>query len=181
MSTLSLQVRKARAEDAAKVALVYLDSWHDTYPGLLPTALLQAMTPESETAHWSAAIRTQGYETVLVAENDDEGIVGMASLGPARDGSLGYDGEVYTLYVDPACYGRGIGRALLDGAFHVLNDQGMRSCLIWAHARNHARFFYEALGGRLVAERSAHLKGAKVPEYAFGWRNLSLAERSHAR
>jgi GNAT superfamily N-acetyltransferase len=181
MSNLVLRIRQARQEDAAKIAQVYIDSWQDTYPGVLPSALLSAMTLKGQTARWLAAIRAQDREHVLAADMSGEGVVGMASLGPARDGSLGFDGEVYTLYVDPSCYGRGIGRALLQGAFLTLQTQGMASCLIWAHAHNYARYFYEAMGGRLIAERSTKLMGEAVPECAFGWKKLALAERSPAR
>jgi len=181
MSNLALQIRQARHDDAATIAQVYIDSWHDAYPGVLPASLLHAMTPRGQTARWQAAIRAQGRESVLVAENTRHGIVGMASLGPSRDPALGFDGEVYTLYVDPAHYGRGAGRALLRGAFLTLSRSEMSSCVIWAHARNHARFFYEAMGGRLVAERTARLMGETVPEAAFGWKTLALAEKSPAR
>lgn len=180
MSKLALDIRQARQDDAADVAQVYIDSWHDTYPGVLPNALLRAMTPKGQTARWLAAIRAQTREKVLVADSRN-GIVGMASLGPSRDNSLGFDGEVYTLYVDPAYFGIGIGRALLKGAFGTLRRDGMESCIIWAHARNHARFFYEALGGRLVAERQAKLMGEPCPEAAYGWKTLSLVERTSAR
>jgi hypothetical protein len=33
-------VRAARPDDAAGVARVYIESWHDTYPSILPTQLL---------------------------------------------------------------------------------------------------------------------------------------------
>ncbi len=180
MSNLALQIRLARLDDAADVGQVYIDSWHDTYPGVLPTALLRAMTPRGQTARWEAAIRNQGRETVLVADSR-HGIIGMASLGAARDRELGIDGEVYTLYVDPAYFGMGVGRALLKGAFATLRQNGMSGCVIWAHAKNHARFFYEAMGGRLIAERTATLMGEPCPEMAFGWRVLALAERTAAR
>lgn len=180
MSDLVLQVRRARQEDAAAVAQVYIASWHDTYPGVLPTRLLQAMTPKGQTIRWQTAIRSQNREIVLVAENARHGIVGMASAGPVRDDGLGFDGEVYTLYVDPAYYGCGAGRMLLKGAFEALSKSGMTSCVIWAHARNNARYFYEAMGGRLIAERSARLMGEIVPEAAFGWKTLVVAERSTA-
>ncbi len=181
MSNLALQIRMARQEDAAEVARVYIESWHDTYPGVLPTALLRAMTPKGQTARWQASIRAQGCEAVLVAESSRYGIVGMTSLGPARDDGLGFDGEIYALYVDPSFYGRGAGRALLKGAFTILRKNGMSSCVIWAHARNNARFFYEAMGGRLIAARAVKLMGETVPETAFGWKTLALAERSPAR
>jgi ribosomal protein S18 acetylase RimI-like enzyme len=180
MSNFALDIRQARPDDAADVAQVYIDSWHDTYPGVLPAALLRAMTAKGQTARWLASIRAQGHEKVLVADSR-YGIVGMASLGAARDRTLGHDGEVYTLYVDPAYFGMGVGRALLDGAFAALRQDGMRSCVIWAHARNNARFFYEAMGGRLIAERHAKLMGEPCPEVAFGWKTLALVERTSAR
>ena len=180
MDELALNVRVARPKDAADVARIYIDSWHDTYPGVLSSALLCAMTPKGQTARWHAAIRAQKRETVLVAEEAKHGIIGMSSLGASRDRALGYDGEVYTLYVDPSFYGRGAGRALLKGGFAVLRARGLTSCVIWAHAKNNARFFYETMGGRTVAERTARMMGDMVPEVAFGWKTLALAERSHA-
>ena len=180
MSTLALQIRPARLDDAADVAQVYIDSWQDTYPGVLPNALLLAMTPRGQTARWQAAIRNRVHETVLVADCR-HGIVGMASVGTTRDRELGFDGEVYTLYVDPAYYGQGVGRALLEGAFETLRGGGLSSCVIWARAKNNARYFYEAMGGRLIAERTARLMGEPCSELAFGWKVLALAERTAAR
>lgn len=178
MEALSIAVRLARPEDAAGVARVYIDSWHDAYAGVLPAQLLCAMTPDGQAARWRATIRARGQEKVLVAEHENFGIVGMTSFGPVRDRALGFDGEVYTLYVDPSFYGRGVGRALLRDSFLQLRKQGYSSCVIWAHARNPARFFYEAMGGRLIAERTAKMMGDAVPETAFGWAGLALAERA---
>jgi GNAT superfamily N-acetyltransferase len=180
MDQLVVSVRQARAEDAPQVARVYIESWHDTYAGILPNRMLCAMTSRGQTARWRAAIRARGRESVLVAECGSYGVVGMTSFGPARDGGLGFDGEVYTLYVDPAFYGRGSGRALLEGAFATFRKRGQSSCIIWAHAKNPVRFFYEALGGRLIAERTAQMMGDAVPENAFGWRKLALADRTRA-
>lgn len=180
MDQLVIAVRPARPEDAAQVARVYIESWHDTYAGILPNRMLCSMTVRGQTARWRAAIRARGRESVLVAECGAYGVIGMASFGPSRDGGLGFDGEVYTLYVDPAFYGRGSGRALLQGAFGTLRKRGHSACVIWAHAKNPVRFFYEALGGKVIAERTAQMMGDPVPETAFGWRRLALAERSSA-
>lgn len=177
----TVKVRVARPQDARAVARIYVESWHDTYAAILPRRLLCAMTPAGQAARWRAAIGARGREQVIVAECLRYGILGMASIGPARDGQLGYDGEVYTLYVDPAHFGCGAGRALLREGFATLAARGFSSCVIWAHARNPARFFYEAMGGRLVAERTQQMMGDPVPEAAFGWRKLALAERTAAR
>jgi len=180
MSDLSIKVRAARADDAEGIARVYIESWHDTYAAILPMRLLCAMTPRGQAARWRAAIQAHN-EVVLVAEDEHCGIVGMTSFGPSRDRVLGFDGEVFTLYVDPAAYENGIGRALLAGAFERMATRDYASCVIWAHAKNNARFFYERMGGRLVAERSVRMMGDPVPESAFGWRRLMLAEQSPVR
>jgi GNAT superfamily N-acetyltransferase len=177
MSEPAISVRLAKPDDAGGIARVYIDAWHDTYAAILPMQLLCAMTPRGQTARWCQAVRARG-EAVFVAEDEQRRIVGMASCGRSRDGALPFDGEVYTLYVDPALYGCGIGRALLSRAFGWMTDRGYESCVIWAHAKNNARFFYEKMGGRLVAERAARMMGDPVPEAAFGWRKLALAERA---
>ena len=177
MSSLALDIRLARQDDAADVAQVYISSWHDTYPGLLPEALLRAMTPKGQTTRWLAAIRAQAHEKILVADSR-YGIVGMTGFGPARDRALGYDGEIYTLYVEPGYFGLGIGRALMKQAFETFRADGVKRCMLWAHARNNARFFYEAMGGRLIAERETHLMGEACPEVGFGWNALKLSDHS---
>jgi len=175
-----VDIRQARPDDANAVARVYVESWRDTYPGIISSQFLCAMTEKGQTARWRAAIAARGRESVLVAEYGEHGIVGMTSFGPSRDSSLGFDGEVYTLYVDPEFFGCGAGRALLRSAFFNLRQQGFGACVIWAHARNNARFFYEKMGGRLVAERTVRMMGTTVPEAAFGWVRLALAETSRA-
>lgn len=167
-------------DDAPAIAHVYIAAWHDTYAAILSKRLLCAMTPAGQAARWRAAIRANGREQVLVAESQ-EVIVGMTSFGPSRDKGMGFEGEVYTLYVDPDHFGCGIGRALLTGAFAMLGARGLSSCIIWAHASNPARYFYEALGGRLSGERTTRMMGDAVPESAFGWKRLALAERSPAK
>lgn len=181
MDELSVKIRRAQPDDASDIARVYIESWHDTYPGVVPTALLTAMTHKGQTARWRAAVRSAGREAVMVAESERHGILGMASFGPSRDAALGFDGEIYTLYVDPAFFGRGIGRSLMTSAFTRMRARSFGSCVIWAHAKNPARFFYERMGGRVVAERTARMMGDPVPETAFGWKTLALAERSEAR
>jgi GNAT superfamily N-acetyltransferase len=169
-----LTVRTARPEDAADLARIYIESWQDTYAGVISHSLLCAMSLRTHTARWQATLRNMEKNSgaVLVAEDAHFGIIGLCSLGKARDGGCGYDGEVYTLYVDPAFLGHGVGRALLAGAFEAFKDRKLRSCLIWAHAHNNACFFYEAMGGLRVATRTTRLLGELTPEIGFGWKRL---------
>jgi ribosomal protein S18 acetylase RimI-like enzyme len=174
MNDLALSLRQARPSDAADLARIYIESWQDTYAGILPHHVLAGMSLKRHVTRWRGAVRSG---QVLVAEADKDGVIGLASLGPARDRGLGFDGEIYTLYVDPAFLGLGTGKALLHGAFETLKERHFTSCLVWSHARNNARFFYEAMGGQRVAERTTRMGGAPVPEIAFGWKRLAVQPR----
>jgi GNAT superfamily N-acetyltransferase len=174
MNDLALSVRVARPEDAADLARIYIDSWQDTYAGVISHTLLGAMSLKGHTARWQAAIKSteRGSGAVLVAEESRHGAIGLCSLGAARDKAAGFEGEIYTLYVDPAFLGRGTGRTLMAGAFETFKDRKLGSCLIWAHARNNACFFYETMGGQRVAARTTRLLGELTPEIGFGWKRL---------
>lgn len=177
MNDLALSVRLARPSDAADLARIYIESWQDTYAGIISHSILGAMSLKGHTSRWQSAIKGPG--TVLVAEDSQFGPIGLCSLGAARDGGAGYEGEIYTLYVDPGFLGRGTGRALMTGAFEIFKARRVRSCLVWAHAKNNACFFYEAMGGRRVATRTTRMMGELTQEIGFGWRNL--ATRKHRR
>src|SRR6478609_9244795 len=70
MEDLALSVRTARPEDAADLARVYIESWQDTYAGVLSHALLAAMSHKGHTARWRGTIRTPDRSgAVLVAED----------------------------------------------------------------------------------------------------------------
>lgn len=175
MDDLALSIRQARPADAADLARIYIESWHDAYAGILPHSLLSAMSHKGQAQRWQQTMRGPG--AVLIAEDAKFGPIGLASLGPARDKGLGLDGEIYTLYVDPVFTGMGAGRRLLTSSFAALTEKKYRSCVIWAHARNNACYFYEAMGGRRVGTRTTQLMGAETQEVAFGWQRLLVGDK----
>ena len=82
MDDLALSVRVARPEDAAELSRIYIESWQDAYAGVISHSLLCSMSPQKHVARWQAAIKSSG--TVLVAEDRQHGVIGLASLGAAR-------------------------------------------------------------------------------------------------
>ena len=167
-------IRAATAKDARAIAGIHVETWRATYAGLVPDRVLVKMSRGQHAAKWSSMIRQRGAaDTVMVAEGAGAEVVGFGSCGPARGTGLPFAGEVYTLYVLHDHQGEGIGKRLLGALFQRLLDQGMESALIWVLAQNPARFFYEATGGKRVAEREQKLWGATLVEAAYGWPNLA--------
>lgn len=167
-------IRTATADDGAAIARIHVETWRSTYAGILPDAYLVRMNVTGQRRIWRQTLRTTGRRhQVFVATTADGEVVGFASCGPARRHTLPrrapYDGEVYTLYVAIDHQGQGHGKRLLQACFGELRAATKSAAVIWVLAANPARFFYEAQGGRKVAERIESFAGVNLPEFAFGW------------
>ncbi|HAH08532.1 MAG TPA: GNAT family N-acetyltransferase [Alphaproteobacteria bacterium] len=171
---IPLNLRLARRQDAAGIANVFVNSWRETYAGILPTTALSTLSVTREARQWAATIANQTMRTpTIVAVDAKDTVFGFANAGPSRDRTLPYEAEVYTLYVAPGHTGQGIGRALLLWSFRLFTRSGFRTAIIWALEQNPSRFFYEAQGGALVAERSINIFGGSQREVGYAWRNLA--------
>jgi len=185
-------IRPATERDAAGIAKVYVDTWRSAYAAVLPHRGLLGMSYEGQARQWSWMIRDRpGAQSVIVASEADDGVVGFASFGPARFGHrpaagrfAGDDakvGEVHTLYVLPDFQERGIGRQLLAAAFAALVERRYNCGFLWALRDNHSRYFYERVGGKLVAERQERQWGRVTDQVCYGWSDLRQVSATHSR
>ena len=161
------RVRFARDGDAAAIAALYIDAWRTAYAGLVPDRVLVEMSQATQQYRWSRQIG--GADTVLVAVNGRRDVVGVASGGECRDRRFPGAGEVFTLYVAPDHQGQGHGRSLLEAMLGAHRDSDRTAALLWVLARNPSRFFYQAMGGIQVAERTESIWGVVLPEIAYRW------------
>lgn len=138
------EVRPARPEDAEGMAHVHVQSWGETYRGIMPDEVLDHPEALSRRERmWTAILTDERYaaNTVAVAE-DDGRIVGIAMSGPSRE--EGADGwrELHVLYLLAAHHGTGIGRRLLQA---VLPEKA--PAMLWVADPNpRAQAFYRAAG-----------------------------------
>lgn len=176
-----IAVRRARESDSAEMGRIYVESWQDAYPGLLPDDGLLSMSASRHAAHWSHSITSQTpKDACLVATREGFGVIGLASAGPSRTRDLPFGAEVFTLYVDPNHQRLGAGRMLLRNLFNAMRQAGQRSAVIWALGGNPARTFYEQLGGIEVARRTRKTFGELHEEVAFGWPDMVIADGARA-
>lgn len=88
---------------------------------------------------------------------------GVASGGPERTGTLGVEGELYSVYLLETARGLGLGRRLVEMVLAELGGKvGVRVL-----AANPARGFYEHLGGRRLAETLVEMGGENFTEVAY--------------
>jgi len=169
MSTVLIEIRRARASDAATVAETHDEAWRTAYQGIIPGAELRRLINRRGPAWWESAIR-KGSRIALLQFGDK--VAGYVNYGRNRARSLYYDGEIYELYLRPEFQGLGFGRRLFTAARRDLAQSALKSLIVWALSENeNAVEFYRALGGKAVA-RSSEKFGARVlDKVAFGWKS----------
>ena len=179
----TVTIREATLTDAHALGVLHVDSWIETYTGLVPVELLAALTVEARTVMWSEILgdpNRLGCGAVLLAE--DNGLtIGLGSCGRQQHAvfaTAGFSGEISAIYVLRSHQSRGVGRSLMAVMARALLAHDHFSATLWVLRENApARRFYEALGGEIVGEKVDERPNARLIELAYGWRDLSRLAR----
>jgi GNAT superfamily N-acetyltransferase len=160
-------IRPASTADARQVAAVMRDSWFAAYEGIITHQIIDQVTAPDGGARVRQSFRTRPWQRMIAAvarppqpaaaAEAAPCIVGYASFGPEQDvlgmswpypptaaGAEGQVAELYALYVRPAWWSTGIGRALMDQVLAKVSIAGYRCITLWVLEDNaRARRFYE--------------------------------------
>jgi ribosomal protein S18 acetylase RimI-like enzyme len=162
-------IRSASTADAAQIAAVMRDSWFAAYDGIIAPAIIDQATAPDGGARIRQSFRTRPWQRMIAAvareprhqgDTAAPGVVGYASFGPERDvlgmpwpypptpaGSDGQTAELYALYVHPAWWSTGTGRALMDQVLAKVCAAGYACITLWVlEANARARRFYARAG-----------------------------------
>jgi GNAT superfamily N-acetyltransferase len=141
--TISFEVRRAEPADAPSMARVHVDTWRETYRGLMSDAVLDdpALLDWRE-KFWTTALTDSRYEQNSVAVALHEG----ALIGIAMSGHSPNDAEepqqLFVLYAYAAFHGSGVGAALLNAVI----DPSAPAALWVADPNPRAQAFYRKNG-----------------------------------
>ena len=129
-------IRPASMADVPAIVDVHIVAW-DAVKGGLDVSTRR--TPEERTDVWTTFLE-RGEGALLIAE-DHGAVRGFIAFGPSRDADRHGEMEVYTLYVDPPCWDRGIGSALMAEV------PAEATVSLWVSELNsRAREFYQSRG-----------------------------------
>jgi ribosomal protein S18 acetylase RimI-like enzyme len=167
---VTIDIRSGLAGDAAAIARVRRDSWFAAYTGIIDRAVI-----DRATATGGRAVDPPPYRRTLVAVGgEDPAVIGYAAFGPERTvvsalppmtaapgmppapappgdltpaGQAGDTAELYALYVAPAWWSTGAGRALMGAVLAALGEARYLKVVLWVLEDNvRARRFYERAG-----------------------------------
>jgi len=177
-SELTYAIAPAGPADAAALARVHVQSWQETYAGILPRMYLERMSVPLHEHRWKQRLAWSA-EATLAAEGH-RGLVGYVSAERSRGRRTKGEAEITTLYVLKRAQGTGLGRALFVAAARVMAARGATSLIVWVLRDNTAaRGFYERLGGRRDDVGEEYVGGAVVASVMYRWPDLAgwLASR----
>lgn len=141
-----VSMREAVLDDAPAIAEVHVASWRWAYRGQLPDETLDALDVAEREVRWRDAISDPA--TIVLVALDDGSIVGFVSAGQTQDENASpSSGELDAIYLEERAVGRGVGRALLEGAVDGMRSAGFSRASLWVLDSNErARRFYERAG-----------------------------------
>ncbi len=152
-------IRAATLKDVPGLARVHVQSWIETYTGLMPAEVLESITIQSRATQWRSTFEHD--VGIFVAQLNDD-IIGFCSVGLRE-----HEAELFTLYLFKAHHGTGIGKALWHQALEYAKIRGAQTMILWVLETNPTRGFYEHQGGRLEGRKTEMLRDQELIEVSY--------------
>jgi GNAT superfamily N-acetyltransferase len=140
-------VRLAEPGEGARLGEIYLSSGRAAWARhLSPVGLASVTSPADEWERWIS----DPDLIVLVAERRDQAVaLALLCRSTDDDSDPARVALLDRLYIEPASWRRGLGRALLDAAMEELRERRFQEVTLWTAEWNTSRGFYEANGWKL--------------------------------
>lgn len=157
-------VRTANATDASRIAHCQVSGWREAYAEFVPQAHLDSLSVADKIAFWQSILNDSNEaSSIVVAEALDyisdpnqSVVVGFASFGPADVSPEVHSaancppekkGELRAIYVDPASWSKGAGRALCAEVLQRCVRRDYEKITVNVFAENsRAITFYQQIG-----------------------------------
>jgi GNAT superfamily N-acetyltransferase len=164
--------RRATVADSLAVAQVHVQSWRESFRGIVPQSFLDAMSLEKRRQAFRTGFAADFYRMFL-AETAKTGVIGFADFGKARETERAYETELYAIYLLRDFQRQGIGGKLFALGVESLVADGMNSMYLLTLELSPYKSFYEKMGGRVVDRKAIEIEGVKYTELIYGWNSLS--------
>jgi ribosomal protein S18 acetylase RimI-like enzyme len=153
-------VTRMRPVHADGLARCHIESWRESYRGLVAQHILDAFDVEQRAADFRRLVAEHPIVGALAdtADRPDAEVVGFAEAAAATEPDAPAPLELRALYVRQAYQGAGVADALLDAAVPPQDP-----CMLWVFEANpRAQAFYRRHGFRLDGAREPDLLSGGV-------------------
>lgn len=172
---IDIKIRAATPGDAAHIARLHVKAWQTSYRGIVHQSYLDGMDVGARTERWREGLGNGKSQTFLAFEHAN--LAGFTTVGPSREEQYPSHFELWSIYLDPAYVGRGVGKLLFNRAVQHGLEQGFTQMFVNVLDTNKTgRQFYERMGGVAVhgSEFEAMIDNQAYTEMKYEWRELKL-------
>ena len=171
---LKFTFREATVADALAVAKVHVQSWRESFAGIVPQTFLDKMSVENRARAFETSFAFDSYK-MFVVETQENYIVGFADFGKIRDNQSKFEAELYAIYLLSDVQRKGIGGKLFDLGVKYLVANNMNSLSLTALEASPYKRFYEKMGGRLVERKTTNIESKSYATVIYGWDKLDVS------
>lgn len=168
----AFDIRPASANDMPQIGRLLVNAWRSAFRGILDDAFLASMSAENQAQQHARRLGLPGV-SYRIAVHQRDGVVGLATFGPARDHIPPHIQELYSLYVAPAQQGQGIGTALVRAMAEHCRAGNIEAVFAWTLRDNPYQGFYEKLGAWPSRTGTVSLAGRSYHQTAYLWDDIS--------
>jgi ribosomal protein S18 acetylase RimI-like enzyme len=147
-----MEIRPATVDDVSDIRRIVRSAWDDAYDFLPETEQNAAFEEWYGSDRLEAQLRDD--DAIFLVSSVDDELVGFAYVTTDIDPERVGEGEVRSIYVDPAEWRTGVGSDLLAAIEDRVSDRGFTQLSAPIFAENErGRAFFEANGFERVEER----------------------------
>jgi ribosomal protein S18 acetylase RimI-like enzyme len=172
----TLTIRPLTLADVAAAASLHIETWRDTYRGLMPDSKLDALNLQEYEARWKRILgqKDSSINPLNLGAFQGNTLLGFAAAGRPRE-SWGYDSELWVINIPKRFQKMGVGKALLKACLqHVLTFDAKNMYLYCLVGNTNAENFYRNMGA-MPAQRISQDDGYQ--EQAWVWDDLTTLAR----
>ncbi len=154
-----IKYRIGNSKDIMPISKLLIETWQNAYKDFIPSTFLNNLDLEKQVRRHKKymALNTKYF----IAENEKGQIIGFTSYGKNRFENIDGKNELYTLYVDVAHHGNGIGYALLNLVLSDL-EPTQKELLVSVIKKNPFKYFYTRNGFIKIEEEMIDLEGFEL-------------------
>ena len=164
----NIKIRNATLEDIESVAKLHVDSWHETYAGIISQDYLDNMKNNLE-KRIERMKNEFNLRTMIVVTLNDE-IVGFSEFVFSNEFSkdLDIDCELCGLYIKNGYKHLGLGSIVFGYVTDLFKKENKKKMGLWCVKENEpAIYFYKKKGGVFTKEKTFTIAEKEYSEIAF--------------
>ena len=164
----NIKIRNATLADIESVAKLHVDSWHETYAGIISQDYLDNMKNNLE-KRIQRMKNEFNLRTMIVVTLNDE-IVGFSEFVFSNEFSkdLDIDCELCGLYIKNGYKHLGLGSIVFEYVKNLFKEKNKKKMGLWCVKENEpAISFYKKKGGAFIKEKTFTIADKEYSEIAF--------------